>query len=91
MLRLRVLDEGTRLAIGTSALLAESEQTDRPPFVACRALAAGIRSSTCSAAEAVYFERCDQPAPHPARCLLDCPVDSAPIFLLRNRRWSLRV
>ena len=47
-------------------------------FSARRALAAGIRRSTCSAAEAVYFERRDdQPAPDPARCF-DCPVDPAP-------------
>ena len=40
--------------------------------------AAGIRRSTCSAAEAVYLEpRDDQLAPDPARCF-DCPVDPAP-------------
>ena len=39
---------------------------------------AGIRRSTCSAAEAVYLEpRDDQLAPDPARCF-DCPVDPAP-------------
>eukprot|EP00964_Phaeocystis_antarctica_P046838 scaffold27074_cov34-Phaeocystis_antarctica.AAC.1 len=32
---------------------------------------------TCSAAEAVYLEPRDQPAPDPARCF-DCPVDPAP-------------
>ena len=47
-------------------------------FSARRALAAGIRRSTCSAAEAVYLERRDdQLAPDPARCF-DCPVDPAP-------------
>ena len=47
-------------------------------FSARRALAAGIRQSTCSAAEAAYAERCDdQPAANPARCF-DCPVDPAP-------------
>ena len=47
-------------------------------FVARRALAAGIRRSTCSAAEATYVQRCDdQPAADPARCF-DCPVDPAP-------------
>ena len=43
-----------------------------------RALAAGIRRSTCSAAEATYAERCDdQPAADPA-CCFECPVDPAP-------------
>ena len=47
-------------------------------FSARRALAAGIRRSTCSGAEAAYVERCDdQPAPDPA-CCFDCPVDPAP-------------
>ena len=47
-------------------------------FSARRALAAGIRRSTCSAAEAAYVQRCDdQPAADPARCF-DCPVDPAP-------------
>ena len=47
-------------------------------FSARRALAAGIRRSTCSTAEAVYLEpRDDQLAPDPARCF-DCPVDPAP-------------
>ena len=42
-------------------------------------LAAGIRRSTCSGAEAAYAVRgCDdQPAPDPARCF-DCPADPAP-------------
>ena len=43
-------------------------------FSARRALAAGIRRSTCSAAEATYVQRCDdQPAADPA-CRFDCPV-----------------
>ena len=47
-------------------------------FVARRALAAGIRRSTCSAAEATYAARCDdQPAADPA-CCFDCSVDPAP-------------
>ena len=47
-------------------------------FLVRRALPAGIRRSTCSAAEAVYYlEPRDQPAPDPARCF-DCPVDPAP-------------
>ena len=38
-------------------------------FVARRALAAGIRRSTCSAAEATYVQRCDEPtiSPPPTR------------------------
>ena len=47
------------------------------PQRAGRALAAGIRRSTCSAAEATYVQRCDdQPAANPA-CCFDCPVDPA--------------
>ena len=48
-------------------------------FSARRALAAGIRRSTCSGAEAAYVEcGCDdQPAPDLARCF-DCPADPAP-------------
>ena len=41
------------------------------------ALQASSRS-TCSAAEAIYVQRCDdQPAADPA-CCFDCPVDPAP-------------
>eukprot|EP00964_Phaeocystis_antarctica_P043791 scaffold25122_cov66-Phaeocystis_antarctica.AAC.8 len=36
-----------------------------------------LASVGCSAAEAVYLEPRDQPAPDPARCF-DCPVDPAP-------------
>ena len=47
-------------------------------FSARRALAAGIRRGTCSAAEATYVQCCDdQPAADPA-CCFDCPVDPAP-------------
>ena len=47
-------------------------------FSARRALAAGIRRSTCSAAEATYVQRCDdQPAADPS-CCFDCTVDPAP-------------
>jgi hypothetical protein len=42
-----------------------------------RALAAGIRRSTCTAAEARFAERTDWLGPDPARCF-DCPVDPAP-------------
>ena len=58
-------------------------------FSARRALAAGIRRSTCSGAEAAYVERCDdQPAPDPA-CCFDCPADPAPAEsdLLRVAAW----
>jgi len=46
-------------------------------FAARRALAAGIRRSTCTAAEARFAERTDWLGPDPARCF-DCPVDPAP-------------
>ena len=68
----RLLDEASWATQGCAPLFRSAIT-----FSARRALAAGIRRSTCSAAEAVYFERRDdQPAPDPARCF-DCPVDPA--------------
>ena len=56
----RLLDEASWATQGCAPPLFRSAIT----FSARRALAAGIRRSTCSAAEAVYFERRDdQPAP----------------------------
>ena len=46
-------------------------------FAARRALAAGIRRSTCTSAEAATAERRDPLAADPARCF-DCPIDPAP-------------
>ena len=64
----RLLDEASWATQGCAPLFRSAIT-----FSARRALAAGIRRSTCSAAEAVYFERRDdQPAPDPARCF-DCP------------------
>ena len=69
----RLLDEASWATQGCAPLLRSAIA-----FSARRALAAGIRRSTCSAAEAAYAERCDdQPAADPARCF-DCPVDPAP-------------
>ena len=52
----------TRAAQGCAPLLRSAIA-----FSARRALAAGIRRSTCSAAEATYVQRCDdQPAADPA-------------------------
>jgi hypothetical protein len=49
-----------------------------PSLLACpRSLAAGIRRSTCTAAEARFAERTDWLGPDGARCF-DCPVDPAP-------------
>ena len=69
----RLLDEASWATQGCAPLLRSAIA-----FSARRALAAGIRRSTCSAAEATYVQRCDdQPAADPA-CCLDCPVDPAP-------------
>ena len=69
----RLLDEASWATQGCAPLFRSAIT-----FSARRALAAGIRRSTCSAAEAAYFERHDdQPAPDPARCF-DCPVDPIP-------------
>ena len=46
-------------------------------FAARRALAAGIRRSTCTSAEAATAERRDPLAADAARCF-DCPIDPAP-------------
>ena len=63
---------------GAAAGLPAGLPCNRAGLPARRALAAGIRRSTCSAAEATYVQRCDdQPAADPA-CCLDCPVDPAP-------------
>ena len=57
----RLLDEASWATQGCAPLFRSAIT-----FSARRALAAGIRRSTCSAAEAVYFERRDdQPAPVP--------------------------
>ena len=75
----RLLDEASWATQGCAPLLRSAIT-----FSACRALAAGIRRSTCSGAEAAYVERCDdQPAPDPA-CSFDCPVDCF-VWLLRWR------
>ena len=69
----RLLDEASWATQGCAPLLRSAIT-----FSARRALAAGIRRSTCSGAEAAYVERCDdQPAPDPA-CCFDCPADPAP-------------
>ena len=69
----RLLDEASWATQGCAPLFRSAIT-----FSARRALAAGIRRSTCSTAEAVYLEpRDDQLAPDPARCF-DCPVDPAP-------------
>ena len=70
----RLLDEASWATQGCAPLLRSAIT-----FSARRALAAGIRRSTCSGAEAAYVVRgCDdQPAPDPARCF-DCPADPAP-------------
>ena len=47
-----------------------------------RALAAGIRRSTCTSAEAATAERRDPLAADPARCF-DCPIDPALLLLLQ--------
>ena len=68
----RLLDEASWATQGCAPLLRSAIT-----FSARRALAAGIRRSTCSGAEAAYVQRCDdQPAPDPA-CCFDCPVDPA--------------
>ena len=69
----RLLDEASWATQGCAPLLRSAIA-----FSARRALAAGIRRSNCSAAEATYVQRCDdQPAADPA-CCFDCPVDPAP-------------
>ena len=69
----RLLDEASWATQGCAPLLRSAIA-----FSARRAHAAGIRRSTCSAAEATYAARCDdQPAADPA-CCFDCPVDPAP-------------
>ena len=69
----RLLDEASWATQGCAPLLRSAIA-----FSARRALAAAIRRSTCSDAEAAYVQRCDdQPAADPA-CCLDCPVDPAP-------------
>jgi len=73
----RLLDEASWATQGCAPLFRSAIT-----FSARRALAAGIRRSTCSAVEAVYLEPRDQPAPDPARCF-DCPVDPAPAA-----KWS---
>ena len=58
----RLLDEASWATQGCAPLLRSAIT-----FSARRVLAAGIRRSTCSGAEAAYVERCDdQPAPDPA-------------------------
>jgi hypothetical protein len=73
----RLLDEVSWATQGCAPLLRSAIT-----FSARRALAAGIRRSTCSGAEAAYVERCDdQPAPDPATrraASFDCPADPAP-------------
>ena len=55
----RLLDEASWATQGCAPLLRSAIT-----FSARRALAAGIRRSTCSDAEAAYVQRCDdQPAP----------------------------
>ena len=55
----RMLDEASWATQGCAPLLRSAIT-----FSARRALAAGIRRSTCSGAEAAYVQRCDdQPAP----------------------------
>ena len=74
----RLLDEASWATQGCAPLFRSAIT-----FSALRALAAGIRRSTCSAAEAVYLEPRDvQLAPDPARCF-DCPVDPIPAV-----QWS---
>jgi len=69
----RLLDEASWATQGCAPLLRSAIT-----FSARRALAAGIRRSACSGAEAAYVARCDdQPAPDPA-CCFDCPVGPAP-------------
>ena len=59
----RLLDEASWATQGCAPLLRSAIA-----FSARRALAAGIRRSTCSAAEATYVQRCDdQPPPRPGR------------------------
>ena len=60
----RLLDEASWATQGCAPLLRSAIA-----FSARRALAAGIRRSTCSDAEAAYV-------PDPA-CCFDCPVDPA--------------
>ena len=84
----RLLDEASWATQGCAPLLRSAIT-----FSARRALAAGVRRSTCSGAEAAYVERCDdQPAPDPA-CCFDCPVDPARLLLssdlLRVAGWSV--
>ena len=71
----RLLDEASWATQGCAPLLRSAIA-----FSARRALAAGIRRGTCSAAEATYRFRAatmHQPAADPA-CCFDCPVDPAP-------------
>ena len=59
----RLLDEASWATQGCAPLLRSAIT-----FSARRALAAGIRQSTCSGAEAAYAQRCDdQPAHDPRR------------------------
>ena len=68
----RLLDEASWATQGCAPLFRSAIT-----FAARRALAAGIRRSTCTAAEARFAERTDWLGPDPARCF-DCPVDPAP-------------
>jgi hypothetical protein len=87
----RLLDEASWATQGCAPLapLFRSAIT----FSARRALAAGIRRSTCSGAEAAYVERAAtaQPAPDPA-CCFDCPRLTRLLLssdLLRVAGWSV--
>ena len=65
----RLLDEASWATQGCAPLLRSAIT-----FSARRALAAGIRRSTCSGAEAAYVQRCDdQPAPDLPGVLLRLP------------------
>ena len=61
----RLLDEASWATQGCAPLLRSAIA-----FSARRALAAGIRRSTCSAAEAAYAERCDDGSPPRTRPVL---------------------
>ena len=68
----RLLDEASWATQGCAPLLRSAIA-----FSARRALAAGIRRSTCSAAEATYVRSALRRSADPA-CCFDCPVDPAP-------------
>ena len=67
----------THWAVTHAAVSTVSKFTYTLQTAKLTALQASSRS-TCSAAEAIYVQRCDdQPAADPA-CCFDCPVDPAP-------------